>query len=452
MCFVSELIKLAATLSRDRLPAESGGPVYLLLQLIAPERRAEGAGGGPGAGGGAGGAEGSGGPAASPGAAARLPLNLAAVLDRSGSMAGPKIDYTRRALAFLVEQTEQGDILSVVTYDDAVEVLQPAAHITNKDRLKARVYGIAVGGMTNLSGGLAAGVGEARRHADKGVVNRVLLMTDGLANVGITDRDALVARAGSIRQSGLLLTTLGVGDDFDEDLLSAMAEAGGGNFYYIDNPDRIPAIFSQELQGLLSVVGQSLGVKVRAGEGVSIKGVIGYRPAGGSAEVNLNLPDIYAGETKSLVLELQVAPGDGGTRKLAEVTLEYEDLLGGQGEVKITVDLSVSLGPADFAAEVRDDPEVLKEVYLARSTEAVEEAIERADRGDFEGGSAVMAGVIAQLESFEDDGTVREQVHALRLRVGELNAVCANVAAYGQGIRKQMRALGYQSRSGRRQK
>lgn len=234
---MTDKIKMVALLSRDQLPAESGGTIYLLLQLVAPERRTEG----------------------------RLPLNLSAVLDRSGSMNGPKLDYTKKALGFLVDQMESADFLSILTYDDHVEVVQPAAHIFNKDLLKSQVQGIRSGGMTNLSGGLAAGVREARRNAGSGMVNRVLLMTDGLANQGITDRDTLVQKARHIRESGLLLTTIGVGNDFDEDLLTAMAEAGGGNFYYIENPDKIPAIFNQELQGLLAVAGQSLRVRVKAG-------------------------------------------------------------------------------------------------------------------------------------------------------------------------------------------
>lgn len=415
---MTDKIKLVASLSRDQLPAESGGTIYLLLQLVAPERKAEG----------------------------RLPLNLSAVLDRSGSMSGPKLDYTKKAVGFLVDQTESADFLSILTYDDHVEVVQAASHIVNKDLLKSQVLGIGTGGMTNLSGGLAAGVREARKNAGSGLVNRVLLMTDGLANRGITNPAALVQKARNIRESGLLLTTIGVGNDFDEDLLTAMAEAGGGNFYYIENPDKIPAIFNQELQGLLTVAGQSLRVRVKAGEGVSIEGIIGYLPSGTPAEVTMNLPDIYSGETKSIVFELRVRPGAQGSRKLADIELEYENLLGDQGEVRILSEVPVSMVSVDEAEEVRENPTVLKEVYMARSGQALEEAIQQADRQDYGASSQVLEEAISFLEPMADDLVVAEQVRFLREKADQLKG-----ANYDASTRKHMRTMNFQSRSGRKQ-
>ncbi|MHB9146290.1 MAG: vWA domain-containing protein [Symbiobacteriia bacterium] len=428
---MSETIQLKAVLSRNRLPAETGGKVYLLLQLAAPARAQAGEGE-------PGGADSS----------RRLPLNLAAVLDRSGSMEGAKLTYTRKAASFLIEQMDAPDYLSVVTYDDEVQLLQPAAHITNRDLLKADVQAIRTGGSTNLSGGTLAGAREVRRHRSKERVNRVLLLTDGLANVGLTRREGLVEMAGQVRSAGILLTTLGVGDDFDEDLLTAMAEAGGGNFYYIANPDQIPAIFAQELEGLLAVAGQSLALSLAAAPGVTIQGVLGYPPTGTPQATLITLPDIYAGETKSLVLELDVAPGPVGSRPLLRVDFGYDDLLAGCGAVNMRLDVWASVEDAAALEGVQDDPDVLKQAHLARSAQALEEAIDLADRQDFERGSQVLAEMAAALESVGGaDESVSQQIHALREKAAEYKA-----GHYDAASRKQMRMMSNQTRSGRRQK
>ena len=435
---MSDKMKLKGLLSRNQVASEHGGRVYLLVQVTAPDRPAARQGGTAGAA--SGGGAGSG-----PGSGKRLPLNLAAVLDRSGSMQGAKLAYTQKAMSFLVDQVDKKDVLALVAYDDQVEVVQRAARVRNKDLLKGQVQALRAGGMTNLSGGLTAGAREARRNAGKGLVNRVLLMTDGLANQGVTSSEGLVAMAARLRDEGVLLTTLGVGDTFDEDLLTAMAEAGGGNFYYIENPDRIPAIFSQELQGLLAVAGQSLALRVRSSQGVRIEGVLGYPPTWGPGSVELDLPDIYAGETKSLVLELSVAPGSPGRVSLADVELVYEDALNGSGEVRLSLDLPFERVPLEALPDEPENPEVMREASLAWSSLAVDEAIREADARHYERSSQVLEETIAALSPMADDEAVAGQIEMLRERVEELRS-----GQYEASSRKHLRAMSHQNRSGRR--
>ena len=148
-------------------------------------------------------------------------------------MAGQKPAYTRQALALLADHLESAYQLAVVVYDDQVQTLLASAPVVAKDPIKALLSGIESGGSTNLSGGLAAGMQQAAPHVAPDRVTRVLLLTDGLANVGVTDPDTLTAWTRTWRERGIALSTLGVGDDFNEDLLVALAEAGGGNFHYI---------------------------------------------------------------------------------------------------------------------------------------------------------------------------------------------------------------------------
>lgn len=379
---MSHTLTLTARLDRAHI-APSGGTVQLLIQV---------------------GAE------ALP-AGDRLPLNLAAVVDRSGSMHGPKLAYTKQALLFLVDQVGPQDYLSVITYDDHVETLLPSTHVIRKGPLKAELAQIESGGSTNLSGGMATGMQQIARHARSRQVNRTLLMTDGLANVGVTDPDTLINWAKSWRERGLTLSTLGVGDDFAEDLLVALAEAGGGNFHYIADPDKIPAIFAQELSGLLQVSAQALRLRVEVEPGVAIDGVIGYPPSGSPHAMELSLPDIYSGEVKSVLLALSVSapPADG---RLARVSLDY-----------------VPAAPPD--------PEVLRQVGLVRAALARDEAVRHAD--DLTAGAVALEAAADALAAVAPEDT---EVQALRVQASALRG-----AQYDKVVRKQMR---YDSHRGKR--
>ncbi|MGI6539217.1 MAG: vWA domain-containing protein [Bacillota bacterium] len=155
----------------------------------------------------------------------------------------------KQATQFLVEQIGANDVLSITVFNHEVDVALPSQKVTNKDLVKGAIDSIWPGGSTNLSGGLLRGYEEALKECRPGQVNRVLLLTDGMANVGVTNPAALSAKARAMLEQGVSLSTVGVGLSFDEDLLIALAEAGGGAYYYIKDADEIPNVFSAELKG-----------------------------------------------------------------------------------------------------------------------------------------------------------------------------------------------------------
>lgn len=212
------------------------------------------------------------------------------------------------------------DQLAVVTFDDRVEVAHRGP-VVLKDLFDQQVDRIDDGGSTNLSGGMFQGFAELRTARERllqdsagGVprLNRVLLLTDGLANVGLTDPAQLAARVATLREEGFTLSALGVGADFDEDMLAGLARAGGGNFYYIAGAEAIPAIFAQELKGLQSVVGQGLRLRVTPGPGVRITDAVGYPSQTLGDAVEFDIPDIYRGEEKVLAVRLGLESLSGG--------------------------------------------------------------------------------------------------------------------------------------------
>ena len=167
------------------------------------------------------------------------------------------------AVDFVIQNLNSGDYLSIVQYDDHVKVLSHSAQVKDKTSLQKIVNGIVAGGMTNLSGGMLEGYNEVKITQKEGFVNRVLLLSDGLANVGISDPAQLKEIAGrQFRENKIGLSTFGVGADFNEELMMHLSEYGGANYYFIETPDQIPQIFAKELQGLLSVVAQNTVLEI----------------------------------------------------------------------------------------------------------------------------------------------------------------------------------------------
>ncbi|MCI0342668.1 MAG: VWA domain-containing protein [Planctomycetales bacterium] len=379
-----------------------------------------------------------------PGEQTRAPLNLAMVLDRSGSMRGPKLQCTKDAARQLVDMLGPKDLLSIVLYDTEVTDLLRPSPIANRDSIKRLLDGIIPRGSTNLSGGWLQGIAHVEKMKLKTGVNRVLLMTDGLANRGIVETPDLVKIATKKRKKGVSTSTFGFGEGFAEDLLISIARAAGGSFYYIENPDDAPRAFMQELGSLLTVVAQNLVFRLEAAGGARFLTFLnGYTHTFGADAIEANAGDLNGGDQRGLVIEMDMPaglPADGSP--VATATLEYLDVGEDPGRQTAQVELRAKGGAVDdFGAR---DPEVAREVALLKSARAKEQAIRRADAGDHEGARQALQSVI---HAFRNDplcqDTMQEEIAELRRFVADLDN-----ATFDARSRKSLSASIFQSQMG----
>jgi hypothetical protein len=230
-------------------------------------------------------------------------------------------------------------------------------------------------------------VAEYRRRDG---VNRVLLLTDGQANRGITQAEALEGLCRISAEQGITTTTIGFGPHFDEDLLRAMADAGRGSAYYVEHADQASGVFEEELEGLLSLVAQNVRVHVRPGRGAGAMKVLHEYPSHSEGrELTLDVGDLYAREPRRVLLEILLEPDatEDGEAHVADLEVVAQVLTAGGGVEQQTLTLPIRLSPE---AGGRVEPEVRKEVLLLEAARAREEALEAERRGDYRGGSETL--------------------------------------------------------------
>jgi Ca-activated chloride channel family protein len=318
---------------------------------------------------------------------ARKPLNLCLVIDRSGSMAGPKLQQTITAAQFVVQRLAPTDLLSVVQFDERVKVVISPRHPTNKEFLCRVLGGITDGGSTNLSGGWLRGADCLREQASPEYVNRLLLLTDGQANHGIADPAVLVKHAAELTEDGITTTTLGYGEDFNEDLLTSLADAGRGNAYHVETADQAPVIFAKELEGLLAIAAQNVRLTITPRTpGVEVEVLTDQRRRPGPDGITIEVDDLVSEESRSLLLALRVPSlAAEGLAVLASVTLTYMDVAHGIQAKESAQDLVLGVVPIDQAAAIQADAAVTREFLILRAARVLGAAIAQADAGDLPG-------------------------------------------------------------------
>ena len=283
------------------------------------------------------------------------PVNLAIVLDRSGSMSGDKLRVAKAAVAEAIGRLGPDDRFSVVAYDDVVDVVIASTAAAGESRRAAleRLGTIDARGSTNLGEGWLRGCEQVAGHLLERGVNRCLLLTDGLANVGITDPDELARHAAELRARGVSTSTFGVGNDFDERLLQSLADAGGGHFYYIADAPQIADAITSEVGETLEVVARDVALDVTARDDIRIEPISPYRASGHGNRTTVALGDLASEQAVEVVLRLSFPYGDLGRETGAIVALTDRDGTFAPGGPAETEPVRLTWSYADDAANDR---------------------------------------------------------------------------------------------------
>ena len=315
----------------------------------------------------------------------RVPVNLALVLDRSGSMSGGKMARAIDAAELAVSRLSPEDIVSVVIYDDRIDTLAEAspASLEYKALIQRKLRGVGARGSTAIYGGLSQAAAELRKFAREGYVNRIVLLSDGLANRGPRSVSDFEGLARAFAAEDFIVSTIGLGLDYDEDIMTALAAAGQGNTYFVETAADLPRIFEKELGDVLSVAATSVEIIIRPRAGVRvIRGIGRKADLGDGSAVRVRIPQLYGGLDKFALLELEVPAGETGERReLLDIEVSYREALGGEVRRReIVVPVTYSEREETVAASVQKD--VVGNVAVNRIAESRVRAVEHADAGN----------------------------------------------------------------------
>lgn len=318
----------------------------------------------------------------------RPKLNLSLVLDRSGSMSGEKIMRAREATSYCIDQLLPSDRLSVIIFDNKVEVLIPSQLAQNKEQLKRLLLEVYARSSTALHEAWVRGGMQVSEHLTDGAVNRVVLITDGLANEGLTNVDQIVSQVRGLSERGVSTSSIGIGDDFNEDLLIPMANAGGGNSWHVKTADDMQRIFAVELEGLIAQVAHTVTLGLVPADGVRLADVLNDFEM--SETGRYKLPNLQVGSPLDVVVQLRIPEqAEGTTLRLLDLRLGYTPQELKSAEVAKQV-FEVEFAGADAVEALPVNHEVAKAVQMLMNARARAEAVRLMDMHDYEGSQRVL--------------------------------------------------------------
>ncbi|HEX4996890.1 MAG TPA: VWA domain-containing protein [Terriglobia bacterium] len=336
-----------------------------------------------------------------------LPANLALVIDRSGSMAAAdKMTLVKAALQTLISNLRPHDIVSIIAFDTTADVLLPATKIGNAVEHRRVIENIRPNGSTNISDGLALGYQEVSRNYRDGYTNRVILLTDGIANIGVTDPSRIADNSGSFTERGIDLSTIGVGQDIDDNLLRAIAKRGHGLYYFLADSRDVAKSFAYEAQILLSQVARDVRIEVTFDSTLNLNRVYGYAPRVSAGRIALDMDNFNNGMTEVVLLEY--SPGGSGP---VTVRLTYFDI----GRQRVVEEVQrIELAPANGRNnDFLEDKEVRKNYTIAGIAQAMSDMQQNWRRNDLRTAESIVSAAVSEaLDRYPlvEDADIRAQL------------------------------------------
>lgn len=369
---------------------------------------------------------------------ARTPANISLVIDRSGSMKGTKIAKARDAAKMAINRLSGRDIVSIIAFDDKIRTLAHANRVHAPDAFHDRIDDIRVGGSTAIYAAIKEAAREIRRNRSSRRLNRIILISDGKANVGPSKPHHFETLGHQLGRAGISVTTIGLGNGYNEDLMSELARTSDGNHAFARTAADLTKIFNQEFDDVLSVTGQDIEIIIRTKAGVTPLRTLGRPGEIDGNEVRLRLNQVYGTAEYSLQLELDVPAGlPIGDADLVDVEVNYTPSSGGRRRIEQTV--AGRFSPSDDEVRESIDPKVMEPILELQARKRSRQAIELRDKGKVEEARKVLRKNAYELEQ----GQQRYRLKSSRLKKLQRNSAeaAASIAdrAKWNTSRKQMR-------------
>ena len=313
----------------------------------------------------------------------RAPINLALVIDRSTSMSGDRIEKAREAAILAINMLEDDDIISIIAYDNDAHVVIPATKARNKQKLIKTINDkITPQGWTALFAGVSKGIKEVNKFHKKEYVNRIILLSDGQANIGPSSTKELADLGIVAAKQGIAVTTIGLGDDYNEDLMTALASYSDGNHAFVEKSADLEAAFIHEFKDVMSVVAQEVTVTIHLQDGVKPVRLLGREGKIKGNDITVKMNQLYSNQEKYVLLEVIPLIGKENEKKpLADVVISYDNLQTGKKDnLKDQIDIAYSKSEQRVKQAVQE--EIVVDSVIQKTNIENEKAIKLLDEGN----------------------------------------------------------------------
>jgi Ca-activated chloride channel family protein len=316
----------------------------------------------------------------------RPAVNAAIVLDVSGSMSGEKIRQAVDAAHTAIEMLRNGDIVSIITYSDYTQVVVPAQPLTQFNR---RQYHLALdqiyaSGSTALFAGVSMGGRELERYLSDNMVNRVILLSDGLANVGPSTPGELGNLGEILRRRNISVSTIGLGSGYNDALMFELAARSDGNHAFVESPRDLVWIFQREFETLMAVVAQDLEIHITCGPGIRPMRLINRQGEIYGNEVVISMNQLYSMQEQYIILEVEVDPGEAGEeRQAADVSVDYTNMYT-RHQDSLEGGVTVGFTRSERAVIDNRDDDTTADVVFQTATETNAQAVQLREEGRVE--------------------------------------------------------------------
>ena len=334
--------------------------------------------------------------------AQRTPLNVALVFDQSSSMSGDKIIRAKEAAIMAVGKLSADDVVSIITYDSTVDVLIPATKASDKNKIYQAINRIRAGGNTALFAGTSKGAYEVRKFLSEQRVNRVVLLSDGMANVGPDSPSELGALGKALAKDGMSVSTIGLGLGYNEDLMTQLANYSDGNHAFVENSADLARVFDQEFGDAMSVVAQDVEIEIICAEGVRPLRVVGREAEIVGSRVLTRMNQLYSAQENYVVLEVAMpAKQEGEQLSVANVTVHYNNMAT-QQRTRLSDRISASFSASQAKVKAAINEPIYESAVEQVANEVSQEAVALRDSGDVDAASARLQANSSFLSSAAD--------------------------------------------------